>query len=362
MILLASKVAPRSPAARHGHGGIEILNRLVLDATGRARLAGVAISFADTGNGWGGDGLRAVAAGGSRVRFSLAAMRHLRAARNSTVLATHADLAPVARLASLLGRGRLVCFLHGVEVWRRLPARTRWGLAGADRLVAISAFTLNTFRTIHPRLSEIDAIVCHLPARRLDINTRRLAELRGGNRPRVLVVGRLWGRGMRKGQRQLIELWPRLLRRFPGAELWIVGDGAGRAELEELARNAGVAREVRLTGGVSDGELAALYASSDVYAMPSEGEGFGLVFAEAMAAGLPCIASKLDAGREVVADEETGILVDPRDAEEIHSALVTLLADPLLRSRMGEAGRWRAERLFSLRAFDSRIAEILDGA
>jgi glycosyltransferase involved in cell wall biosynthesis len=112
---------------------------------------------------------------------------------------------------------------------------------------------------------------------------------------------------------------------------------------------------------VSDAELAEIYRASHVFAMPSRGEGFGLVFAEAMAHGLPCIASRLDAGSEVVVDGETGVHVDPDDEADLLRALMALLTDPALRRRLGDAGRMRAQMLFGLDGFNARISELLRG-
>ena len=95
--------------------------------------------------------------------------------------------------------------------------------------------------------------------------------------------------------------------------------------------------------------------------MPSWGEGFGLVFADAMAHGLPCIASNSDAGREVVVDWQTGLHVDPENVEEIYQALAKLLRDESLRAQMGDAGRARGQEIFSLGSFDQRAISILRG-
>jgi phosphatidyl-myo-inositol dimannoside synthase len=276
----------------------------------------------------------------------------------------------VGRLVRAAAGGRLAVFLHGTEVWGPLPAATRRGLAGADLVIANSAYTLRRFREAHPRLAGVRGEVCPLPARDLardlahdPIDGDPSADPAGPPDPRpplrVLVVGRLWGRGLRKGQKELIALWPRVRRALPGAELWIVGGGEGRGELTELARQAGVADAVVFPGEVSDARLARLYAASDLYAMPSWGEGFGLVFAEAMAHGLPCIASRLDAGAEVVADGETGLLVDPQDPNELYGALLRLLGDPALRARLGAAGRRRARELYSFERFAGRLTALL---
>jgi phosphatidylinositol alpha-1,6-mannosyltransferase len=152
-----------------------------------------------------------------------------------------------------------------------------------------------------------------------------------------------------------------VLAAFPAAELWIVGGGDGRRELEALAHSLGVERAVKFTGEVADAELSALYATSDLFAMPSRGEGFGLVFAEAMASGLPCIASRFDAGSEVVADGETGLLVDPGNPDELLQAITRFLGDQDLRAKMGQAGRRRASQFFSLASFNQRIEKWLRG-
>ena len=237
-----------------------------------------------------------------------------------------------------------------------------WGLKGCDLFVTNSQYTLTEFRAQHPMVSEIPGEVCHLPARFSGNGDSRLPER--NNHPsghRVLIVGRLWGRGLLKGQKGLISVWPRVLECFPQAELWIVGEGKGRGELEAVARSMGVDGAVRFTGQVPDAELETIYRAADVYAMPSRGEGFGLVFAEAMAVGLPCIASKLDAGSEVVVNGETGILVDPANLDELFEAIKGLLGDKDLRARMGQAGQRRATEFFSLDSFNQRIERLLNG-
>lgn len=355
MMILASMISGAP-------GGIQGVNRLVLDAAHAAGLEGAVVALHDAADAdWVKDWPYACCAGGSRFRFALGALSRRRHARRSVVLVTHVALAPVGRLVKELVGGRLCLFLHGQEVWRPLALAAHWGLKAFDGVLANSHFTLRRFREVNPLFAGLAGDVCYLPARELArVPTERLL---AAPRPRlrVLIVGRLWGRGLSKGQCELISVWPEILREFPGAELWVVGEGAGRLDLERLVAGSG-GQAVRFTGEVSDAELDALYAASDVYAMPSEGEGFGLVFAEAMAHGLPCIASRLDAGGEVVVDGETGYVIDPRSQEELRNALRCLLANPALRRKMGEAGRRRADELFSLAAFTERITGFLQGA
>jgi phosphatidylinositol alpha-1,6-mannosyltransferase len=356
--------------AANEFGGIPAVNRLLLGAIRGARIPAVAVSLLDAPDlPWIAEWPGSFGASGSRARYGAAVLSRARHARGSVVLITHVALAPFARAVKRLTGAKFFAFLHGVEAWEPLGGRTAWGLAACDRYVTNSEFTLARFREANPAFAATPGAVCYLPARSLGGEDRatRTAAPNGapngspkGSR-RAIVVGRLWGRGLLKGQRELITVWPRVLERVPNAELLVVGGGEGRGDLEALAREKGVSGAVSFPGEVSDAELDALYRDADLYAMPSEGEGFGLVFAEAMARGLACIASREDAGSEVVVDGETGLHVAPRDLDEIHTAVVRLLGDDSLRERMGEAGRERAERLFSLAGFNRRMEEILRG-
>ncbi|NUN52703.1 MAG: glycosyltransferase family 4 protein [Planctomycetaceae bacterium] len=334
------------------------MNRLILDAAEARGEPVTVVSLQDHGASpaphWSGHGFHG--SGGSRLRF-LASALGVRDPGRALVLATHAGLAPVARAAAIVRRAPLLLFLHGVEAWGQQGVLDRWGIAGSRALVTNSRFTLEEFRRSHPRFATLPGEVCHLPARPLGgVDSRGTPAPRP---PRAIVVGRLWGRGLLKGQAQLLDAWPGVVRRIPGAELWIVGEGDGRAGLEERARALGLGSSVRFLGFVSDAALDAAYRSCDVYAMPSRGEGFGLVFAEAMARGLPCIASRFDAGSEVVVDGETGIHVDPDDPAEILGSLLRLLGDREAARSMGEAGRRRAGEHFTVERFRSRLGEIL---
>jgi phosphatidylinositol alpha-1,6-mannosyltransferase len=152
-----------------------------------------------------------------------------------------------------------------------------------------------------------------------------------------------------------------LLGRFPDLIFDVVGDGDARPDLEALAREQGVAHAVRFHGTVSEEELTRLYENAGIYVMPSSGEGFGLVFVEAMAHGLPVVAGAEDAAREVVVDKETGYLVPSGSDDALVEAIASLLGDDDLRRRMGRAGRARVEDVFSFPVFrDALVAELAE--
>ena len=156
-------------------------------------------------------------------------------------------------------------------------------------------------------------------------------------------VGRL---ALQKGQRHLIAAMPLLLQRVPRAHAVIAGGGDLEDYLRDLAEEAGVAERVHVLGPRKD--VPALMHAIDVFAMPSIWEGFGLVLLEAMAAGRPIVASRVATIPEVVVDSETGLLVPAGDPQALADALAELADQPALAHQLGESGRERLRRQFSI--------------
>ena len=176
----------------------------------------------------------------------------------------------------------------------------------------------------------------------------------------ALIVGRMWAEERGKGHDQLLETWPSVRRQVPDAELWIAGGGDDVARLVAKARDRGVADAVHFLGRVPDAELGALYRRASVFAMPSRQEGFGLVYAEAMWSGLPCIGTTADAASQVIVAGETGELVPYGDVAALGAALVGLLSDRERAARMGEAGRRRAREHFGYSRFRADLLAALE--
>jgi len=163
---------------------------------------------------------------------------------------------------------------------------------------------------------------------------------RGDGPPTILSVARQYPR---KNTRTLIAALPLVRRRLPDARLRVVGGGPELPALKRRAADLGVRDAVSFLGPLSrDADVRREYARADVFCLPSLQEGFGIVFLEAMAAGLPVVAGRAAAVPEVVPHGDAGLLVDPRDPAALADALVALLDDRALRRRMGAAGRARA--------------------
>jgi glycosyltransferase involved in cell wall biosynthesis len=168
------------------------------------------------------------------------------------------------------------------------------------------------------------------------------ADRRPRQRPAVLAVARMYPR---KRLQDLLHAAVALRDTIPDVQVRIVGHGPEHARLARLHEELGLGESLVLLGDVSRERLAAEYMGADVFCLPSVQEGFGIVFLEAMAAGLAVVACRAAAVPEVVGDGETGVLVPPRDPAALARALADLLRDPARARALGEAGRRRVVEL-----------------
>jgi phosphatidyl-myo-inositol alpha-mannosyltransferase len=160
-------------------------------------------------------------------------------------------------------------------------------------------------------------------------------------RPTVLFVGRL---EKRKGLRFLLRAWPFVLDEIPQARLVVVGRGRPLEGYRRFATRQGWSPDsVMFVGYAPAEDLPRYYQSSDVFCAPNTGqESFGIVLLEAMAAGLPIVASSIPGFRDVVTDGREGLLVEPKNPRAIATAVCRLLDNPALRASMGETGQQKA--------------------
>lgn len=178
----------------------------------------------------------------------------------------------------------------------------------------------------------------------------------------VLSVSRLVPR---KGMDVLIDVAPEVARRVPDLTVAIAGGGRDRGRLERRARRGGA--DIRFLGRVADSELPGLYACADVFAMLCrarwaglEQEGFGMVFAEAMACGVPCVAGRSGGSADAVEHGATGLVVDdPRDRLSVAAALIRLLADDRLRAEQGIAAREHAVHELDMDLMARRMEDVI---
>ena len=254
-------------------------------------------------------------------------------------------------------RGRVVVFLHGIEAWRPPGRLTRRLLGRVDLFLSNSDYTWQRFLEFVPEVSGREHRTVPLgwgdP-----INGSPLPP---SSTPSAVIIGRLAKAEDYKGHRELILTWPRVVERIPGAILEVIGDGDLRPELERLTADLQLSAHVRYHGRVSEGRKAELLSAARCLAMPSRGEGFGLVYLEAMRLGRPCLVSNSDAGREVVNPPEGGLAVDVGNTVALADAIVRLLTGGEEWQRWSAAARRRYEAQFTAMYFQERLRAAVTG-
>lgn len=302
---------------------------------------------------------------GSKIQFALAALRA--AGRNpALVIALHPHLAPIVWAMRARGRKfRSIIFTHGVEVWQPLGWPRGAALRRADLVIGPSA------DTVQHLISEqriLPGKVQRLPwGLDLEFEARLAAAIPPLPPPgfpqtgqAILTVGR-WDPAERyKGADTLIAALPHVLKVAPDASLVLVGDGNDRPRLEQLARDLGVSERTHFLNGLTPEQLFCCYANCDVFALPSRGEGFGLVFLEAMAHAKPVIGGAHGGIPDIVEDGVTGLLVPHGDIKRLVQALETILNHPDRAMEMGARGRHHLAKTFSFAQFQSNLTQILN--
>ena len=237
---------------------------------------------------------------------------------------------------------RILLTLHGTDVTRlgvdpQFSALTRFAVLAADGITAPSRWLadeacrqFDLSRTIEVIPNFVDLQRFHLP---------------GAGKGPIPVVTHVSNFRPLKRLEDVVRIFARVRSEIP-AQLHLVGDGPTRAPAEALVNTLGLARDVRFLGERVD--VAQVLQGSDVFLLPSETESFGLGALEAMACGVPVVASNVGGLPEVVEDGETGFLAPVGHVEEMAKHLRRLLSDPDLHARMSHAARARAETHFQL--------------
>ena len=268
------------------------------------------------------------------------------------VLCWHADL---LRLLPLIRDAqRRALFLHGIEVWDTPGWLKQRLYSGLDLVLSNSAFTLERARVAAPVLARVRGQVVPLGTGECCVETPPPQDP-----PAAVMLGRL-DRGERyKGHGPVLDAWTRVLERVPNAQLWIIGEGDLRAELEESVRVLALSDHVTFFGRVDEVRKDELLTRARCLLLPSRAEGFGIVYAEAMRLGRPSLVGTSDAGREVVNPPEAGLAADPADPQALSEAITRLLTPGPEWESWSRRGRQRHAELYTAEAFQDRLVRAL---
>jgi phosphatidyl-myo-inositol dimannoside synthase len=248
------------------------------------------------------------------------------------VFCGHLLMAPLAAGICRVLNVPLWLQVHGIEVfWREPSALERRSVESATMVTAVSRHTRR--RLLHwvgmdpARVKVLPNTVD--PQYQPGPKPAYLLERHAAGGKKVLVtVSRLSSLERYKGHDRVIRTLPRLLEQHPETIYLIVGDGDDRPRLASLAVEYGVTKNVQFTGSVPPEELPDYFRLADVFVMPSAGEGFGIVFLEALATGVRVIGGSQDGSRDALCDGSLGTLVDPENSEELASAILAALDNP----------------------------------
>ena len=291
-------------------------------------------------------------AAGNRWRFASMTLSDAGAGADTLWAVLHVHLLPA--MLPLIWRGaRVMSVMLGIEVWKPLRPLERAALRRAWRVSAISAHTIERFRKENPELAGIAVSVCHP---RVSAAVSPVDVVTPG--PYALIVGRMSSEERYKGHDVLIEAWPAVLERSPGATLMVAGGGDDLERLKGKTTAAGLAGRIIFLGPVAGDRLAALYRDAAFFVMPSAGEGFGIVYLEAMREGKPCIAGR-GAAAEIITDGVDGLLVDPGDRHAVAGAVSRLFVDADLRGRLGASAAARVAHDFTAERFADRLSDLI---
>jgi phosphatidyl-myo-inositol dimannoside synthase len=283
----------------------------------------------------------------------LAALRLRRAVR--LVVVWHMDLLRLLPFLRLDG-ARVVLVLQGVEAWRRRPLPERWLLRRVNSFLSISDYTWRRFLQVYPDHAGAHHITVHLGVGQASDCAVQEPDVP----PTAVMLGRLARGEDYKGHREMIDAWPLVQRRVPDARLWIVGDGDLRPDLNRMAVSRGVDGSVQFLGFVPEEQKQQLLSRARCMAVPSRGEGFGLVYLEAMRLGRPCLVSTVDAGFEVVQPPRNGLAADPDNREQLAEATSRLLTAGTEWQRWSECARSHYEQYYTAEQYQQRLTAALE--
>ena len=270
-------------------------------------------------------------AAGSKARYIRVAMREARKDYD-LVICGHINLLPLAVLLNLHIRAPLALMVYGIDVWQSPYLLARYWLKKVNAVWSISAVTrdrMNAWAKLPESNYALLPNAIHLERYGMAEKPADLLErYKLGHCKLIMTLARLPGAERYKGVDEVLENMPALLEGEPTLKYLVAGDGDDRPRLEAKAKSLSLAERVIFTGMVSEADKAGLFRLADAFVMPGRGEGFGFVFLEALACGIPAVGSKIDGSREALRDGLLGELVDPADGESIRQGILKALAKP----------------------------------
>lgn len=257
--------------------------------------------------------------------------------KSKIVILSHVNLLPVGYLIKLISPNtKLVMFAHGIEVWQPLSAFKLKMLSKVDSIFAVSNYTKDKMCSVNnldkSKLQVLNN--CLDPFLPTEINADEKSNLYkkynlSASDFILITVTRIAADEQYKGHEKVIQSMSSLVEEFSNLRYLIVGkyDVSEKERLDKLVEENNLKDKIIFTGFIPDEQLAAHYTLADLYVMPSKGEGFGIVFIEAMFYGLPVIAGNADGSVDALCNGNLGQLINPDDSIELTAAIKKVICN-----------------------------------
>ncbi|RYZ61847.1 MAG: glycosyltransferase family 1 protein [Chitinophagaceae bacterium] len=266
---------------------------------------------------------------GSKLRYASQAI--VTGCKCDVVILSHINLLMIgAVIKTLSPKTKVLLIAHGIEVWVPLPPWKKRMLRKLDRILPVSQYTKEKMKVLYglaeDRLAVLNNCLDPFLTRKLSAGDRPVLRNKPGftdNDIILFTLTRLKATEQYKGYDKVISALPAVLKRYPTVKYLIGGkyDAEEKARLDRMIRELQLQDKVFFSGFVPDEDVEGLFTLADVYVMPSTGEGFGIVFIEALFYGLPVIAGNVDGSVDALDKGRFGLLVDPNDPVELREAI-----------------------------------------
>ncbi|MEB3226072.1 MAG: glycosyltransferase [Synechococcus sp.] len=284
--------------------------------------------------------------------------------RPDVIICGHVNFSPLAAKIATLFKIPYWVIVHGVDVWNLKNPSKITGLKSADQIISVSHYTRD--RLLQEQALDPEKIVV-LPntfdASRFHIDPKPQYLLEKyalkPDQPVVLTIARLADEEGYKGYDQIIRALPEIVKTLPNVHYLLGGKGNDKKRIERLIKDLDLENHVTLVGFIPDEALVAHYNLCDVFAMPSKGEGFGIVYLEALACGKPCLGGNQDGAIDALCQGRLGALVNPDDINEIAKTLIQILQktypNPLIYNP--DALRQKVIEIYGFQRFQKTLAK-----
>jgi len=254
------------------------------------------------------------------MRAGLTALREALWNRPDLVICGHINLAPLTLLLSALARAQTALLAYGIDAWAPTPV-LRWAARCIHAVFPISRYTADRMEEWGINRNRIQILPVPVDGEVF----RPIRVKKPPKRKVLLTIARLDASESYKGVDHVLKALREVRAFHPTIQYLVAGQGDDLPRLEALAKEVGVEEQVEFLGYVPDKDLPALLSEADLFVMPSWGEGFGIVFLEALACGVPVIAGNRGGSVDAVLDGRTGMLVDPQDSTQLLQAILSFL-------------------------------------